>query len=102
MRARRLSSALFLLLAGCASLSGRTGGRTAPEETVRELFPVTAETRVLRGEAEVSLSLAGRKVSLPAVFVFRAPDDFRFDLLDPFDRPAAIMDNIQSPVFISS
>ena len=58
---------------------------------VRELFPVTGETRVLRGEAEVTLSLAGRKVSLPAVFLFRAPDAFRFDLLDPFDRPAAVV-----------
>ena len=58
---------------------------------VKELFPATGETRVLRGEAEVTLSLAGRKVSLPAVFLFRAPDGFRFDLLDPFDRPAAVV-----------
>jgi hypothetical protein len=58
---------------------------------VRDLFPVTGERRVLRGEAEVTLSLAGRSVSLPAVFLFRVPDSFRFDLLDPFDRPAAVV-----------
>jgi hypothetical protein len=92
MRARQLFSALILLsLAGCASLSGRTEGRPSPEETVRELFPFPVGTGVLRGEAEVSLSLAGREVSLPAAFVFRAPEGFRLDLLDPFDRPAAVV-----------
>jgi hypothetical protein len=92
-KSRALFTALalfFPLLAsvGCASLAD---SRTGEAGGLLALYFPTAGGRGLRGEAEVALSAAGRTVSLPAVFQLRGPAAFRFDLLDPLDRPAAVL-----------
>ncbi len=88
---------LFLLLLagtqpGCAALRGVSPeGRGNPEELFDALFPPGAGSAALRGEAEVTLSMAGRRVSLPGALLLASPDRFRIDLLDPLDRPLAVI-----------
>lgn len=91
-------SLLFFLLLltgvqpGCAALTGQSPeGRGGPEELFDALFPPGAGGRALRGEAEVTLSMAGRRVSLPGALLMASPDRFRIDLLDPLDRPLAVI-----------
>jgi len=55
-----------------------------------ELFPAD-KGATLRGEAEVTLVMAGRSVSMPGAVLLGGSGTFRIDLLDPLDRPAAII-----------
>ncbi len=91
VRAPLAALALFAILlppGGCASLlpPGTGDARSA----MALYFPASGGGS-LRGEGEVTMSAAGRKVSLPAVFQLGGPAQFRFDLLDPLDRPAAVL-----------
>lgn len=58
---------------------------------LEELFPPGAGVGNLRGEAEVGLSYKGRSVTLPAALLISREGKFRIDLLDPLDRPVAII-----------
>jgi hypothetical protein len=84
-----LFAALFaaLLPGGCATTGA---GRPDASALLTELFPGDVG-RTLRGEAEVTLSLAGRSVSMPGALLLGGSGNFRIDLLDPLDRPAAII-----------
>lgn len=87
---------LIIILAGtqqgCAALTGHSPeGRKSPGEFFDILFPPGTGSAALRGEAEVTLSMAGRRVSLPGVLLLASPDRFRIDLLDPLDRPLAVI-----------
>jgi hypothetical protein len=80
------------IIQGCAGLSG--GGfksPESPEEILRSLSRPRERGYTLRGEAEVTLSLDGRRVSLPGAVLLRPPDRVRIDLLDPLDRPVAVI-----------
>ena len=77
-RAHFTALALILPLlasAGCAPFSGSRAGKAG--DLLALYFPTVGE-RGLRGEAEIALSVAGRTVSLPAVFQLRGPAAFRF------------------------
>lgn len=90
--ARGLPAALLLtaalLGAGCG-LHHR-GGQDA-RSTLEGLFPEGAGAGTLRGEAEITLSLRGRSLSLPGAVLLGGSGNFRIDLLDPLDRPAAVV-----------
>jgi len=75
------------LLGGCASTGA---GRPDANALLTGLFPGDSGG-TLRGEAEVTLSLAGRSVSMPGALLLGGSGTFRIDLLDPLDRPAAII-----------
>jgi hypothetical protein len=91
MRARTslagaLLTAAVLSLPGCATTPG-----TGAVDTLEVLFPEGAGAGSLRGEAEVTVSLAGGSVTFQGAVILQAPSSFRIDLLDPFDRPAAVI-----------
>jgi hypothetical protein len=81
-----LLTAAVLSLSGCAATSG-----TGAADTLQTLFPEGGGAGSLRGEAEVTVSFAGASVAFPAAVILQAPSSFRIDLLDPFDRPAAVI-----------
>ncbi len=93
-RERRLGSSLAAALLAAAVLSlpacATTPG-TGAVDTLEALFPGGAGAGSLRGEAEVTVSLAGGSVTFPGAVILQAPSSFRIDLLDPFDRPAAVI-----------
>jgi hypothetical protein len=55
-----------------------------------EIFPAD-EGGTLRGEAKITLAMAGRSISMPGAVLLGGSGTFRLDLLDPMDRPAAII-----------
>ena len=65
---------------------------------MRALFAAEPVKGMLRGEAEITFKYFGRGVSLPGVVQLLGPSLFRFDLLDPFDRPAAIIFSDSGPM----
>lgn len=88
LREAALAAAAALALAGCAT----TGGRTiAADEAHRALLGPNPGLRAVRAFAEVGIRYLGRVVSLPAALVVDQGKGFRIDLLDPFDRPLAIV-----------
>lgn len=80
------------LVQGCAALRGGDfRSPEGPDEVLAALSRPRETGYTLRGEAEVTLSLKGRRVSLPGAVLLRPPDRVRIDLLDPLDRPAAVI-----------
>ncbi len=85
-------AATVLGLAGCASQRLATPGPVrTPGETYRSLLGRNAGLSSLRAVAETRISFAGKEVSLPGVLLLDALGGFRLDLLDPLDRPLAIL-----------
>jgi hypothetical protein len=81
-------SLLLLFLAGCANFSAARHGST---ELLNGLFPQGTVEGPRSAEAQVRISYGGRGVSLPAAAAFRPPSDIRIDILDPLDRPVAMI-----------
>jgi len=87
-----IAVAAVLGLAGCASHRPLSGGPApTPGEVYRSLLGHNAGLTSVRAVAEAHLSFAGREVSLPGVLLLDAYGGFRLDLLDPLDRPLAIL-----------
>lgn len=79
-------------LAGCAAQRPTSRGPAqTPGETYRSLLGHNVGLSSLRAVAEARISFAGREVSLPGVLLLDAFGGFRLDLLDPLDRPLAIL-----------
>jgi len=79
-------------LAGCAAQRPATAGAgDTPEEIYRSLLGHNQGLNSVRAVAETRISFAGREVSLPGVLSLDAFGGFRLDLLDPLDRPLAIV-----------
>lgn len=96
VRAARPAAALLAAaaigLAGCAGQRSATAvPAPAPEEIYRSLLGHNPGLSSLRAVAEARISFAGREVSLPGVLSLDVLEGFRLDLLDPLDRPLAIM-----------
>lgn len=79
---------LLLFFAGCAGLSPSGPGST---DILERLFPAGQGGGGHSAEANIRISYGGRGVTLPAAAAFRAPGDFRIDVLDPLDRPVAMI-----------
>lgn len=85
-------TAAVLGLAGCAThRPGSTGAAPTPGEVYRSLFGFNPGLTSLRAVVEARLTFAGREVSLPGVLLLDTFGGFRLDLLDPLDRPQAIL-----------
>lgn len=87
-----LFAAGLLAGAGCAALPAGTAvpART-PLESYRELLGRNPGLNSLRAEVEARFSYAGREISLPGVLLLDGLEGFRIDLLDPLDRPLALL-----------
>lgn len=94
-RAARAAAALFALAVsagGCAApLRQGAGPSPSPLEVYRSVLGRNAGLTSVRAVAEVSVAFAGREVSLPGVLLLDAYGGFRLDLLDPLDRPLAML-----------
>jgi hypothetical protein len=79
-------------LAGCAAhRPGSASQEPSPAEVYRAIFGRNPGLTSVRAVAEARLSFAGREVSLPGVLLLDSLGGFRLDLLDPLDRPLAIL-----------
>ncbi|MHB8834712.1 MAG: hypothetical protein ACYC9Y_03260 [Candidatus Methylomirabilia bacterium] len=82
----------ILGLSGCAAnRPAASGPAPAPGEVYHALLGRNSGLTSLRAVAEARLSFVGREVSLPGVLVLDSFGGFRLDLLDPLDRPLAIL-----------
>jgi len=87
-----LPAAALLALAACAT-SGPGPGIPQPDPTViyHSLFGSNPGLSTVRAVVEARIAYAGRSISLPGVLLLDAFDGFRIDLLDPLDRPQALL-----------
>ena len=81
---------MMSILSGCSLRGTRSGSGTETAAVIQELRSGNAGLTTLRAEAEAAVSFAGRRIALPSALVVRR-GLFRIDLLDPLDRPAAIL-----------
>jgi len=90
--ATAILAAAVIGLSGCAAQRPATAGAgVTPEELYRSLLGRNQGLSSLRAVAEARISFAGGEVSLPGVLSLDAFGGFRLDLLDPLDRPLAIV-----------
>lgn len=79
-------------LCGCAShRPGAVGQGSSPADVYRTLFGYNPGLTSMRAVAETRFSFAGQEVSLPGVLLLDSLGGFRLDVLDPLDRPLAIL-----------
>lgn len=87
-----LVAAAALGLHGCASQrQGPAGPAPTPVAVFRSLLGHNIGLTSVRAVAEARISFAGQVVSLPGVLLLDSFGGFRLDLLDPLDRPLAIL-----------
>ena len=87
-----IAAAAVLGLPACASQRPASGGPTpTPGEVYRSLLGHNVGLTSVRAVAEARISFAGQEVSLPGVLLLDSFGGFRLDLLDPLDRPLAIL-----------
>jgi len=85
-------AAAVLGLAGCASHRPVSAGPApTPGEIYRSLLGHNPGLTSMRAVMETRISFAGKEVSLPGVLLLDAFGGFRLDVLDPLDRPLAIL-----------
>lgn len=85
-----LGAAATVLTAGCASLRSPAPAMP-PAEIYRSLLGHNPGLSRARAIVEARISFAGSQVSLPGVVLLDALGGFRLELLDPLDRPLAII-----------
>jgi len=78
-------------LAGCASHQKPAKTPPPPGEVYRSLLGHNAGLTSMRAVVEAHLSFAGQDVSLPGVLLLDSFGGFRLEVLDPLDRPMAIL-----------
>jgi len=87
-----IAAAAVLGLCACASQRPASAGPApSPGEVYRALLGHNIGLNSVRAVAEARISFAGREVSLPGVLLLDSYGGFRLDLLDPLDRPLAIL-----------
>lgn len=97
MRTRRRLVLALLSAAGCAAASGCAGPQagagpeTSPAEVYARVLGANPGLSSLRAVVEARLTYAGRRISLPGVLILDSLGGFRLDLLDPLDRPTAMI-----------
>jgi hypothetical protein len=87
-----LIAAAAIGLAGCATHRPPSAGPApSPEAVFRALLGRNPGLSSVRAVAEARISFAAREVTLPGVLALDALGGFRLELLDPLDRPLAII-----------
>ena len=87
-----IAAAAVLGLSACASQRPASAGPApASGEVYRALLGHNIGLNSVRAVAEARISFAGQEVSLPGVLLLDSFGGFRLDLLDPLDRPLAIL-----------
>jgi hypothetical protein len=82
----------LIALAGCAVPRDRAEGPSpSPLEVYRAVLGRNEGLVAVRAVAEVRIAFAGREASLPGVLLLDAYGGFRLELLDPLDRPLAML-----------
>lgn len=93
--ARRAVGVLLALaglsVAGCAAPRALGEGAGSPLDAYRAVLGRNAGLSSLRAVVEARISFAGSQVSLPGVLRLDGLDGFRLEVLDPLDRPLAIL-----------
>ena len=90
--AAALAGAALLGLAGCAAPRAKSAGPApTPGEVYLALLGHNPGLKMMRAVAEARISFSGRTVSFPGVLQLDVLDGFRLELLDPLDRPVAIV-----------
>ncbi len=90
--AAAIIAAAVLGSAGCAIQRPKSAGPApTPAEVYGSLFGFNTGLTSVRAVVEARLSFAGREVSLPGVLLLDTLGGFRLELLDPLDRPLAIL-----------
>lgn len=82
---------LGVALAACAAQRTPVGADRSPGEIYNRLLGVNPGLSSLRAVVEARVGYAGRRVSLPGVLLLDSLGGFRLDLLDPLDRPVAVI-----------
>ena len=77
--------------AGCAGPQAGAAPETSPAEVHARVLGANPGLMSLRAVVEARLAYAGRRLSLPGVLILDSLGGFRLDLLDPLDRPAAMI-----------
>lgn len=86
-----LAAALFAL-AGCAAPRPKSAGPApTPAAVFQALLGRNPGLTSLRAVVEVRVSFSGREATFPGVLLLDALEGFRVDLLDPLDRPLALL-----------
>jgi hypothetical protein len=97
MHARRSIASVLLAAfcalgaAGCAGPKPAAGPERSPAELYARLLGANAGLSSLRAVVEARLSYAGRRISMPGVLLLDTLGGFRLDLLDPLDKPVAMI-----------
>ena len=86
-----IAVAAVLGCAGCASQRPAAGPAPTPGEVYQSLLGQNPGLTSMRAVVEAHFSFAGHEVSLPGVLRLEKFGGFRLDLLDPLDRPLAIL-----------
>jgi hypothetical protein len=90
--AAAVSAAALVGLGGCASQRPLASGPApTPAEAYRALLGSNPGLTSLRAVSETRILFAGKEVSLPGVLLLDSYGGFRLDLLDPLDRPLAML-----------
>lgn len=82
---------LAVLAGGCAAPLRQGETPPNPLEVYRAVLGRNQGLQSVRAVAEVGVAFGGRTVSLPGVLILDAYGGFRLDLLDPLDRPLALL-----------
>ncbi|HEY5999258.1 MAG TPA: hypothetical protein VI078_08150 [bacterium] len=90
-RGLAVAAALCVLAAGCAGQKPAAGPEQSPAEVYARLLGPNQGLSTMRAVVEAQLSYAGRRISLPGVLLLDSLGGFRLDLLDPLDRPVAMI-----------
>jgi hypothetical protein len=86
------SAAVLVGLSGCAAQRPLAAGPApTPAEVYRSLLGGNPGLTSLRAVTETRVLFAGKEVSLPGVLLLDSFGGFRLDLLDPLDRPLAML-----------
>lgn len=86
-----LAALVAVSASGCLGQKPPAGPEGSPAEVYGLLLGANTGLSSLRAVVEARLGYAGRRISLPGVLVLDSLGGFRLDLLDPLDKPVAMI-----------
>jgi hypothetical protein len=86
-----LAALIAVSAGGCLGQKPAAGPERSPAEAYGLLLGANPGLSSLRVVVEARLTYAGRRISLPGVLLLDSLGGFRLDLLDPLDKPVAMI-----------